>query len=301
MGAPLQAKAAMITCVTCGLTYSVSQGRDSCARCPLHEDCSTSCCPKCGTSNINPDKSRLARWLQRILTPRLAQGTNAPVVVPAEAQNSSSKIRPLDFGSRPLHSGTKCAEGGGEGVPVAEPVEATVTEPVEARQAPTLRQAQGTDDRWLPAGHSVSEPVEARQAQGADSPLAEPVEATVTEPIEAQQSPALRQAQGADSPLAEPVEATVSEPVEARPASALRQAQGAKKQRTLADVQPGREVQITGYGDLNGSQRQHLQGYGLLPGRRVHVLSQHPVTIVQVEQTELAFERNVAARVLVGE
>ncbi len=67
---------------------------------------------------------------------------------PVEAQNSSSKIRPLDFGSRPLHSGTKCTEGGGEGVQVAVSVS-------------TLRQAQGTDDRWLPAGHSVSEPVEA--------------------------------------------------------------------------------------------------------------------------------------------
>ncbi|MFZ3078044.1 MAG: hypothetical protein WA109_00010 [Bellilinea sp.] len=67
MSAPVEANDAMITCVACGLTYSVSQGRDSCARCPLHEDCSTSCCPKCGTSNINPDKSRLARWLQRAL------------------------------------------------------------------------------------------------------------------------------------------------------------------------------------------------------------------------------------------
>jgi len=70
---------------------------------------------------------------------------------------------------------------------------------------------------------------------------------------------------------------------------------------TLADVQPGREVQVTGYGELNSSQRQHLQAYGLLPGRQVKVLSQHPVTIVQVEQTELAFERGVAARVLVGD
>ncbi len=124
---------------------------------------------------------------------------------PVEAQNSSSKIRPLDFGSRPLHSGTKCTEGGGEGVQVAVSV------------------------------------------------------------------------------------------------SNLRQAQDTKKQRTLADVPPGREVQVTGYGELNSGQRQHLQAYGLLPGRRVKVLSQNPVTIVQVEQTELAFERNVAARVLVGD
>jgi Fe2+ transport system protein FeoA/rubredoxin len=159
MGAPVQAIDTLITCVACGLTYTVSQGRDSCARCPLHEDCSTSCCPKCGTSNINPDKSRLARWLQKVLS---------------------------------------------KGTPVAEPA---CTEPAERVEA----------------------------------------------------------------------------------------------QRTLASVQPGCDVLITGYGNLSGSQRQHLQAYGLTPGRRVRVLAQRPVTIVQVEQTELAFESGIAARVLVGD
>ena len=167
MGAPVQVDDALITCVACGLTYTVSQGRDSCARCPLHEDCSTSCCPKCGTSNINPDKSRLARWLQKVLS---------------------------------------------KGTPVAEPVEASVAEP------------------------ACTEPAERVEAQ-----------------------------------------------------------------RTLASVQPGCDVLITGYGNLTGSQRQHLQAYGLTPGRRVRVLAQRPVTIVQVEQTELAFEGGIAARVLVGE
>lgn len=71
--------------------------------------------------------------------------------------------------------------------------------------------------------------------------------------------------------------------------------------RTLAGVKPGREVLITGYGDLSGSQRQHLQAYGLLPGRRVRVLAQRPVTIVQVEETELAFEGGIASGVLVGD
>jgi Fe2+ transport system protein FeoA len=159
MGAPVQAIDTLITCVACGLTYTVSQGRDSCARCPLHEDCSTSCCPKCGTSNINPDKSRLARWLQKVLS---------------------------------------------KGTPVAGPA---CTEPAERVEA----------------------------------------------------------------------------------------------QRTLASVQPGCDVLITGYGNLSGSQRQHLQAYGLTPGRRVRVLAQRPVTIVQVEQTELAFESGIAARVLVGD
>jgi Fe2+ transport system protein FeoA len=71
--------------------------------------------------------------------------------------------------------------------------------------------------------------------------------------------------------------------------------------RTLAGVKPGREVLVTGYGDLSGSQRQHLQAYGLLPGRRVRVIAQRPVTIVQVEETELAFEGGIAAGVLVGD
>ncbi|MHB0967752.1 MAG: ferrous iron transport protein B [Bellilinea sp.] len=65
------------------------------------------------------------------------------------ALNSSHKIRTLNFGSRPLHSGTKCTEGGREGVP--EPVEATVTEPIEARPASALRQAQGAGVEALAA------------------------------------------------------------------------------------------------------------------------------------------------------
>lgn len=56
----------ILTCAACGHAYRVSEGRDSCGACPLHEGCSTSCCPNCGTSNINPNQSYLARWLQRI-------------------------------------------------------------------------------------------------------------------------------------------------------------------------------------------------------------------------------------------
>ena len=71
--------------------------------------------------------------------------------------------------------------------------------------------------------------------------------------------------------------------------------------RTLAGVEPGCEVSVTGYLGTCAGQRRHLQAYGLLPGRRIRVLSQHPVTIVQIEQTELAFETAVAACVLVGD
>jgi Fe2+ transport system protein FeoA len=60
-------------------------------------------------------------------------------------------------------------------------------------------------------------------------------------------------------------------------------------------------VKITGFGQLSAAQRQHLQAYGLLAGRSVQVLAQKPVTIVLVEQTELAFETEIAAQVQVEE
>jgi Fe2+ transport system protein FeoA len=68
---------------------------------------------------------------------------------------------------------------------------------------------------------------------------------------------------------------------------------------TLAQALSGQEVTITGFGNLSPAHRQHLQAYGLLPGRTVVVLAQNPVTIVLVEQTELAFEGTIAQQVMV--
>lgn len=70
---------------------------------------------------------------------------------------------------------------------------------------------------------------------------------------------------------------------------------------TLAGVEPGREVAVLGFANLPAEQRQRLQAFGLLPGRRVRVLSRNPLIIVQVEQTELAIEVEIAAGVLVEE
>ncbi len=67
----------------------------------------------------------------------------------------------------------------------------------------------------------------------------------------------------------------------------------------LADAYPGQEVLVLGYGKLAPAEQAHLQAYGLLTGRRVRVLQQHPVTVILIEQTELAFEREVAQEVLV--
>lgn len=68
---------------------------------------------------------------------------------------------------------------------------------------------------------------------------------------------------------------------------------------SLAQARTGAMVRINGFGQLSPTQRQHLQAYGLLPGRSVQVLAQRPVTIVLVEQTELAFETEIAAQIQV--
>ena len=69
--------------------------------------------------------------------------------------------------------------------------------------------------------------------------------------------------------------------------------------RTLAQAGSGQQVTITGFDNLAPAYRQHLQAYGLHPGRMVVVLAQQPVTIVLVEQTELAFESEIARQVLI--
>ncbi len=61
----------------------------------------------------------------------------------------------------------------------------------------------------------------------------------------------------------------------------------------------GSLVRILAFGDLPPASLQHLQAYGLLPGREVKVLARRPLTIILVEQTELALERSVASQVLV--
>ena len=69
---------------------------------------------------------------------------------------------------------------------------------------------------------------------------------------------------------------------------------------TLRDVPSGEQVTLLGYEALTPDLQQYLQAYGLLPGRTIRVLAQRPVTIVQVEQTELAFEPQIARRILVS-
>ncbi|MCX8025961.1 MAG: ferrous iron transport protein A [Thermanaerothrix sp.] len=69
---------------------------------------------------------------------------------------------------------------------------------------------------------------------------------------------------------------------------------------TLWHVSPGQDVTILGFEALPLDYQHYLQAYGVMPGRTVRVLAQRPVTIIQVEHTELAFEPQIARCILVG-
>lgn len=68
---------------------------------------------------------------------------------------------------------------------------------------------------------------------------------------------------------------------------------------SLAEVPPGCEATLINYTETDAGMGGALRAYGLLPGRRVKVIAQHPVTIVQVEQTELALESQLARAIWV--
>lgn len=79
----------------------------------------------------------------------------------------------------------------------------------------------------------------------------------------------------------------------------LQKGASGEKASSLAKASTGKRVTIREFGTLSAAHKQHLQAYGLLPGRTIQVLAQQPVTIVLVEQTELAFEKEIAAQILV--
>jgi Fe2+ transport system protein FeoA len=67
--------------------------------------------------------------------------------------------------------------------------------------------------------------------------------------------------------------------------------------RSLTEVPSGGRARVVALDGLPEWQRERLQAYGLAPGRWVSVVRHSPVTVVQVEYTELAFEAELAQRV----
>lgn len=67
---------------------------------------------------------------------------------------------------------------------------------------------------------------------------------------------------------------------------------------TLADSAVGSQVRVIGFlPGLAADRQTQLQSYGLAPGRTVQVLQHSPVTVLQIEQFEMALEREMAAYV----
>lgn len=64
---------------------------------------------------------------------------------------------------------------------------------------------------------------------------------------------------------------------------------------TLRSVPPGCKTKIAGFAAGAGEElRERLLAYGLIPGQTISVIAQKPVTVVQIEHTELALEEVLA-------
>lgn len=57
----------LITCPLCGYRFDPS-GRVACPTCPIHDHCNLVCCPNCGHTTIDPNQSRIARWVARFFS-----------------------------------------------------------------------------------------------------------------------------------------------------------------------------------------------------------------------------------------
>jgi Fe2+ transport system protein FeoA len=69
--------------------------------------------------------------------------------------------------------------------------------------------------------------------------------------------------------------------------------------RTLADVPVGWKARLHSWDALPSARRQQLRAYGLGESEWMTVLQHAPTTVIRVQQTELALERELAAAIVV--
>ncbi len=72
-----------------------------------------------------------------------------------------------------------------------------------------------------------------------------------------------------------------------------------KAEKSLVDVLPGSKARVVALNGLGVKQIESLQAYGLAPGSLVTVVRHKPVTIIHIDNTELALERDLAIQVKV--
>jgi Fe2+ transport system protein FeoA len=70
---------------------------------------------------------------------------------------------------------------------------------------------------------------------------------------------------------------------------------------TLAEVPAGWRARLADWEATPPQRRQQLRAYGLSESSWMHVLQHTPTTIIRVERTELALERELAETILVDE
>jgi Fe2+ transport system protein FeoA len=69
---------------------------------------------------------------------------------------------------------------------------------------------------------------------------------------------------------------------------------------SLAEISPGMQARVIDFAlSLPIDRKAHLQAYGLVPGNTVQVVQHSPVTVIQVDHTELALENSLARMVQV--
>jgi Fe2+ transport system protein FeoA len=71
--------------------------------------------------------------------------------------------------------------------------------------------------------------------------------------------------------------------------------------RALANVSLHGRARVVDVSALPATQREQLRGYGLLPGCVLRVVQRAPVTVVQIEQIELAIETEIAQAIQVDQ
>jgi len=68
----------------------------------------------------------------------------------------------------------------------------------------------------------------------------------------------------------------------------------------LAFLLPGARAHVDTLDDaIDATQREQITAYGLAPGRPLIVLQQQPMTLVMIDEVELALEDSVARHVWV--
>lgn len=72
------------------------------------------------------------------------------------------------------------------------------------------------------------------------------------------------------------------------------------KQPTLRAMTPGQQTYIAGFSRrISPEKRALLQAYGVVPGYPVRVMQHSPVSVIQVEHSEIALEPDLAAEIFV--